>query len=117
MENDLPQANWKERILFFLGRRRAILVEGDSMLPNLKNGDAILIDADAKISVGDIVLAKHPFKKSVKLLKRIKEIDQNGNYFLIGDNLPGSTDSRTFGALSAKHILGKAVCRLHGKSK
>jgi nickel-type superoxide dismutase maturation protease len=112
MENTLPEAGWKEKVLFYLGRRRAILVEGDSMLPNLKNGDGILIDPDAPIAVGDIILAKHPFKKSVKILKRIAEIDQNGNYFLVGDNPAESTDSRTFGALSAKHILGKAVCRL-----
>lgn len=112
MEKELPAANWKERVLFFLGRRRAVLVEGDSMLPNLKNGDGILINSDEKIAVGDIVLAKHPFKKSVTILKRLSEIDENGNYFLVGDNLAESTDSRTFGAISAKHILGKAVCRL-----
>jgi nickel-type superoxide dismutase maturation protease len=112
MEKELPEANWKERILFFLGRRRAVLVEGDSMLPNLKNGDGILINPNEKFTVGDIILAKHPFKKSVNILKRISEIDENGNYFLVGDNPPESTDSRTFGALSPKHILGKAVCRL-----
>ncbi len=112
MENELPEANWRERLLFFVGKRRAFLIEGDSMLPTLKDGDAILIDADAKIAVGDIILTKHPFKKSVKLVKRLSEIDQNGNYFLVGDNPPESTDSRTFGALSPKHLLGKAVCRL-----
>jgi nickel-type superoxide dismutase maturation protease len=112
MEKELPQANWKERVLFFLGKRRAVLVEGDSMLPSLKNGDGILINTDEKVVVGDIVLAKHPFKKSVNILKRISEIDENGNYFLVGDNPAESTDSRTFGALSPKHILGKAVCRL-----
>jgi nickel-type superoxide dismutase maturation protease len=112
MENELPAANWKERVLFFLGRRRAVLVEGDSMLPNLKNGDGVLINTDEKVAVGDIVFAKHPFKKSVNILKRVSEIDDNGNYFLVGDNPPESTDSRTFGALSPKHILGKAVCRL-----
>ncbi|MEP6902599.1 MAG: nickel-type superoxide dismutase maturation protease [Actinomycetota bacterium] len=112
MENELPEANWKEKVLFKLGKRRAVLVEGDSMLPTLKNGDGILIDADAVISEGDIVLAKHPFKKSVIILKRLAEIDENGNYFLVGDNPAESTDSRTFGAISAKHILGKAVCRL-----
>ncbi len=112
MENELPEAGWKEKVLFKLGRRRAFLVEGDSMLPTLKNGDGILIDADAKIDAGDILLAKHPFKKSVIILKRLAEIDENGNYFLVGDNPSESTDSRTFGAISAKHILGKAVCRL-----
>src|SRR5690349_3155031 len=112
MEKELPEANWKEKVLFYFGKRRAIRVEGDSMLPNLKNGDGILIDADAFISAGDIVLAKHPFKKSVIILKRLAEIDANGNYFLVGDNPAESTDSRTFGAISAKHILGKAVSRL-----
>jgi nickel-type superoxide dismutase maturation protease len=112
MENELPKAGLKEKVLFYLGRRRAILVEGDSMLPNLKNGDGVLINPDEKVSVGDIVLAKHPFKKSVIILKRLSEIDENGNYFLVGDNPSESTDSRTFGAISAKHILGKAVCRL-----
>jgi nickel-type superoxide dismutase maturation protease len=112
MKNELPEANWKEKVLFYLGMRRGIRVEGDSMLPNLKDGDGILIDSDAKISIGDIILAKHPFKKSVIILKRLTEIDQNGHYFLVGDNPSESSDSRTFGALSAKHILGKAVCRL-----
>ena len=112
MEKNLPQANWKEKVLFYLGRRRAIRVEGDSMLPDLKNGDGILINPDAQIVAGDILLAKHPFKKSVVILKRLAEIDENGNYFLVGDNPSESSDSRTFGAISAKHILGKAVCRL-----
>ena len=112
MENNLPEAGWKEKILFYLGRRRAILVEGDTMLPSLKNGDGDLIDPDAEIAAGDIIIAKHPFKKSVIILKRLAEIDENGNYFLVGDNPSESTDSRTFGAISAKHILGKAVCRL-----
>lgn len=115
MKNKLPEASWKDRILLYIGKRRAIRVEGDSMLPNLKDGDGILIDEDAKIEIGDIILAKHPFKKSVIILKRLTEIDENGNYFLVGDNPPESTDSRTFGALSAKHILGKAVCRLKEK--
>ena len=112
MENKLPEAGWKEKVLFYVGRRRAIRVEGDSMLPDLKNGDGILINPDAQIVVGDILLAKHPFKKSVVILKRLAEIDENGNYFLVGDNPSESSDSRTFGAISAKHILGKAVCRL-----
>ena len=83
------------------------------MLPALKNGDAVLIDPNAKIVAGDIVLAKHPFKASVMILKRLAEIDGNGNHFVVGDNLPESTDSRTFGSLPAKSILGKAACRLN----
>ena len=113
----LPEASLKERVLVFFGRRRAILVEGDSMLPALKNGDAVLVDPNAKIAAGDVVLAKHPFKASVMILKRLAEIDENGNHFVVGDNLPESTDSRTFGAIPAKSILGKAVCRLNRKEQ
>ena len=82
------------------------------MLPALKNGDVILINAHEKISEGDIVLVDHPYKKSVKILKRIKNFTENGDLYLIGDNAAESTDSRTFGAVPSKHLIGKATCRL-----
>ncbi|CAN5416587.1 nickel-type superoxide dismutase maturation protease [soil metagenome] len=112
MEKKLPEADWKERILFFLGRRQGFLVEGNSMLPTLKSGDAILINPQANFETGDIVLAKHPFKQSVKILKRIGEISKDGKFFLIGDNKDESSDSRSFSAIAESEILGKAVCRL-----
>ena len=49
MEKEIAEASWKERILFFIGRRKGILVEGNSMLPTLKNGDTVLIDPKAEI--------------------------------------------------------------------
>jgi nickel-type superoxide dismutase maturation protease len=109
---ELPVANWKERILFFLGRRRGFLVEGDSMLPVLKDGDAVLINPKEKIAEGDIVLANHPYKKSVKILKRIKNFTENGDLFLVGDNESESSDSRAFGAVPLKYLIGKVTCRL-----
>ncbi len=111
MEN-LPEASWKERILFFLGLRKGFLVEGNSMFPALKEGDAVLINRSKKVSEGDIVLAKHPFKESVKILKRVKNFDENGDLFLTGDNGDESTDSRTFGAVPLKYLIGKATSRL-----
>lgn len=82
------------------------------MLPILKNGDVVLINPNAKLNVGDIALANHPYKKSVKILKRIKEFAKNGDLFLVGDNAGDSTDSRTFGAVQLKCVLGKATCLL-----
>jgi nickel-type superoxide dismutase maturation protease len=82
------------------------------MLPGLKDGDVVLVDPYAALQIGDVVLARHPFKKSVQIIKRIKEISPEGGYFLVGDNQAESTDSRSFGAIPAKDILGKAVCRL-----
>jgi nickel-type superoxide dismutase maturation protease len=112
MENELPEAGWKEKFLLFIGKRRGFHVEGDSMLPALKDGDLVLINPSADLSVGDIVLAQHPFKQSVKIIKRISEIMANEKYFLSGDNRAESTDSRSFGAVPVKNILGKVMCRV-----
>jgi nickel-type superoxide dismutase maturation protease len=108
----LPEANWKEKFLLLIGRRKGFLVEGNSMLPTLKDGDAVLIKRRARIETGDIILANHPFKKSVKILKRVKSFTAKGDLFLVGDNPPESTDSRTFGAVPLKYLIGKATCRL-----
>lgn len=82
------------------------------MFPTLKDGDAILINRTAKVRAGDIILANHPFRKSVKILKRVKDFTDKGDLFLVGDNPPESTDSRAFGAVPIKYLIGKATCRL-----
>ena len=97
---------------FFLGLRKGFLVEGNSMRPALKEGDAVLIDPKGKVVEGDFVLVNHPFKKSVKILKRLKNFDDKGDLFLTGDNGEESTDSRTFGAVPLKYLIGKVTSRL-----
>ena len=82
------------------------------MLPTLKDGEAVLINRRAKARAGDIILANHPFKKSVKILKRVRNFTEQGDLFLVGDNPAESTDSRTFGAVPLKYLIGKATCRL-----
>ena len=98
--------------MFFLGRRRAFLVEGDSMAPTVLNGDSVLVDPHAQIQTGDIIAADHPYKKSVKLIKRVESIDGlTGRIELNGDNRDSSTDSRSFGTIRKSDIAGKVVCR------
>lgn len=82
------------------------------MQPTLNNNDVVLIEPTDNIAVGDIVLAQHPYKQSVRMLKRVDNIDENGRFSLVGDNPQESTDSRTFGTVSIEYIYGKAVCRL-----
>jgi len=108
----LREANWKDRIMYTLGRRKIFRVSGDSMLPTLKDGEAVMIVATKSIKPGDVVLADHPYKTSVKMVKRVHAIDDEGRYSLTGDNPAESTDSRTFGSLSLEYIQGKAVCRV-----
>ena len=82
------------------------------MQPTLNNNEVVLIEATRDIAAGDIVLAQHPYKQSVKMLKRVDKIDESGRFSLVGDNASESTDSRTFGTVSIEYIYGKAVCRL-----
>ncbi len=110
--NDLPKANFYEIALIVFGSRHKYICEGKSMNPTLRDGETVLVDRNAKIEVGDIVVAKHPIEQRSEIVKRVKEINERGHYFLIGDNLEDSNDSRDFGAVTKDYIRGKVVARL-----
>ena len=112
MQNDLPFAGWKDKILLILRRRTAYGVDGDSMSPVLNTGDKVIVDPQAAIAVGDVVLAQHPYKQATRIVKRVTEISASGGYSLAGDNRNESTDSRTFGKITTTDIIGKVVAKL-----
>ena len=82
------------------------------MSPILNDGDVVLVDRAAPIGVGDVVVAKHPIEQYSEVIKRVERINERGHYFLIGDNLEDSNDSRHFGAVTREYIKGKVVARL-----
>ncbi|MDQ3633810.1 MAG: nickel-type superoxide dismutase maturation protease [Acidobacteriota bacterium] len=109
---ELPEASLFEIGLIFLGLRHKYIVENNSMLPTLKDGDKVLVNRNAEFGVGDIVIARHPLEQNSEILKRIQRINEHGHYFLVGDNLKDSTDSRKYGAVTKEYIKGKVVGRL-----
>lgn len=83
------------------------------MNPTLRDGEIVLVDREAReIKVGDIVVARHPFEPDSEVVKRVERINDRGHYFLVGDNLDDSNDSRHFGAVTREYIKGKVVARL-----
>lgn len=77
-------------------------VKGASMHPTLPHGKIVLALKHKKPKVGDVVIVKH---HKVEVLKRIHEIKDDLAY-LLGDNPDESTDSREYGWLPLKSIMG-----------
>ncbi len=110
MPDELDQnRNW-EFLLWLLRRRRRFRVNNNSMLPLLKPGDEVLMAPGAVPVPGDIVVAQHPLRRDVRLIKRVESIVE-GRYVLKGDNPAESTDSRSFGPVTAEHIMGRVTSR------
>lgn len=89
-------------------------IEGNSMLPRFPSGTVVLINKLAFLffqpKVNEVILVSHPRTKRI-LIKRII-MKKNDTYFVQGDNFEQSTDSRDFGFITKKDILGKVVIAL-----
>ena len=113
MTKSIPESNNLELLLWIFRQRKRFRVTGKSMLPLLKPDDEVLVDYKAykknSPQLEDIVVAKHPYQNNLKLIKRVKRVGNN-SYFLQGDNEDYSTDSRHFGEITLKEILGKVIC-------
>lgn len=108
----INQSNLYELILWLLRRRRRFRITGDSMRPLLEPGDEVLVDSGAVPRPGDIVVARHPFIRNLRVIKRVEAVGEDGRYLLKGDNPIASDDSRAFGPVSGERILGRVTSRL-----
>ncbi|MBT7693440.1 MAG: nickel-type superoxide dismutase maturation protease [Gemmatimonadales bacterium] len=102
-------------LLRVLGRRVRYRISGESMAPGLRSGDEVRVDPYAyrrrPPRVGDVVLARHPYRRDVKIVKRVSRVTAEGKLFLVGDNPDSlqSSDSRSFGAIAVGAIEGRVV--------
>lgn len=109
----LPSPSWREWILLLLRKRIRVQVTGESMLPTLKPGDIVLVDigayVDCKPSIGDIIVAHHPFQRNLSIIKRIADITSDGRLMLQSDNSQVGTDSRSFGTIRMQRVIGRVT--------
>jgi len=102
------------------------------MLPTMNtHGDIVLIEnMTSTIEPGDVVVCISPSNPKQKLCKRVigkpgdiiyrtegfwttKLIVSPGHYWLQGDNLDNSTDSRTYGPVPQALICGKVFLKVY----
>ena len=88
------------------------------MAPTLFSGDIVfyrpLNKKSNSLKKGSIVVASHPRKNKIFLIKRVKEM-HNFGIELIGDNHENSTDSRQYGLIHHNLIKGTVEFLIRNK--
>lgn len=107
----IPRVGVVETVRWLLRRRRRFRVTGRSMWPLLEPDDEVLVRPNQAISVGDIVVTRHPHRLDVHLVKRVVGIDDVGRLRLAGENPDESTDSRTLGTVPRDLVIGTVTSR------
>ncbi len=115
MSETLPHATLREVLGWILRRYDRLRVTGNSMIPLLSPGEEILIDPRAYRvhypQPDDLVVAVHPYRADLLLIKRVRWVEADGRCYLQGENIADSTDSRQFGLIPLSLLRGKVRCR------
>ncbi|HYM38900.1 MAG TPA: nickel-type superoxide dismutase maturation protease [Thermoplasmata archaeon] len=98
--------------MFPLARFR---VDDHSMEPALRSGDYVLVSRWAYRKrppiAGDVVVLRNPEAPGQFLVKRVMSGDALAGFFVLGDNMTHSRDSRQFGMVPRHLIVGKVRLR------
>jgi signal peptidase I len=110
-------------LVLLLGRIAPVsryVVDGPSMEPAYRPGDRLIVNRLAYLrrppAVGDVVVLRDPDDGDRLLIKRIAP-PPNGDrpgathVWVLGDNAPESRDSRAFGFVDRRRVVGKAWLR------
>jgi nickel-type superoxide dismutase maturation protease len=90
---------------------RRFEVTGRSMEPTLRAGDWIVVSSLSRPpTVGSIVLVRDPRNPDNLMLKRVAGV-ADGACTVLGDRADESTDSRTFGPVPLRNVLGRVLLR------
>ncbi len=95
-----------------MNRNLDVRIQGDSMWPTFTHGQMLTFqetDSQTTFEVGDVVLALHPLKIDVLMVKRIHRIEPDGRLFLTGDqpDPTSSEDSHNFGPVAVSNVRAR----------
>ncbi len=81
------------------------------MEPTLRSGDRLLVAGGRRPGPGDIVALRDPRREGRRLIvKRVVSVD--GDRVVVeGDNASASTDSRVFGPVDRRALVGRVLYR------
>src|ERR1700759_1571300 len=90
-------------------RWQVVLVQGPSMVPTLRSGDALVVRHGAKVRSGDIVVARFRTRPDLLVVKRAVR-PQDGGWWIQGDNPLIEDDSRAYGVAD---VIGRVLIRYY----
>jgi nickel-type superoxide dismutase maturation protease len=85
----------------------AALVRGPSMVPALRDGDALLVRRVRRVRAGDVVVAEFRSRPGLLVVKRAVH-EQDGGWWVRGDNEFVTDDSRAYGVAD---VIGRVLWR------
>ena len=83
-----------------------VVVAGDSMLPTYASGDWLVVTRNRRIAPGQVVVIERESRPGILLIKRVLRAEGK-RWWVEGDNVLASDDSRSFGAIDAAEIVGR----------
>ena len=112
-------ALWRFRALHepFHWRYARFVVTGDSMLPDLRPGDCLVVSTRARIGVRDVVVARRPHVDGLLLVKRAIRREDAGWWVLSDNGAAGLDDSRAFGVLPDALVVGRVIARYYPRPR
>ncbi len=89
-----------------MDRLFTVLVRGPSMVPALRDGDALLVRRTARVRAGDVVVVRFADVPGLSVKRAVRPAGDG--WWVEGDNPYGSTDSRELGEAQ---VVGLVVFR------
>ena len=87
----------------------AVLVNGPSMAPALRSGDALVVRRGGRVRAGDVVVARFRSRPGLLVVKRAVR-EQDGGWWVQGDNEFVEDDSRAYGVAD---VIGRVLIRYY----
>jgi phage repressor protein C with HTH and peptisase S24 domain len=87
----------------------AVLVNGPSMVPALRSGDALLVRRGGRVRPGRVVVARFRTRPDLLVVKRAVR-PQDGGWWVEGDNTLIEDDSRRYGVAD---VIGEVLIRYY----
>ncbi len=88
------------------GKLFTALVRGPSMVPTLRDGDAILVLRTSRVRAGDVVVARFPDVPGLVVKRAVRP--EGAGWWVVGDNDLVRDDSRRYGPAE---VLGRVLLR------